>query len=135
MRGHFGQNTNDMIYDQWRDCNFFGEVNAKPSLTEPAKTYTVYDYLRDPSLVLGSRRPVEEPVSPDDIDVLDSWDQEIPRDPSLYGAGDAASAPRSPKAGTGGAKAPKPGANAPKSESKDSEEQAADAEGANKATE
>jgi len=92
-----------MIQDLWRKQNAFGEVNNKPSLTEPVKTYSVYDYLRDPSIVLGSRKPVEgsasgyidlsDPRNPKLVETLedipDSWDSELPRDPAIYGAGDA----------------------------------------------
>lgn len=94
-----------MIQDQWREQNEFGEFNDLPSMTEPIKTYTVYDYLRDPSIVLGQRKPVEasevgyidtsdprrtrvvETTTFDDLE--DSWNQDLPRDPALYGAGDA----------------------------------------------
>lgn len=120
-------------------------------MTEPVKTFSVYDYLRDPSIVLGQHRPVEgsesgyiemDPQTRESRvvetqtfeDLLDSWDQELPRDPDLYGAGDTAA--RKPRRKASGAqdKSPQPEADASPAAASAAGKQAADAKSANQAT-
>lgn len=77
-----------MLQDQWRETNSPGEINGLPSMTEPARLYSINEYLANPALILRTRTPYFASEDPSalkgDQDVDDDWSTEVPRDPDLY---------------------------------------------------
>lgn len=84
-----------MIQDFYRSQISPGEINMSPSLTEPARIYSIGELLARPDLILSSRSGYsEDSYDPadrsswdrldDPQDIPDNFDFEVPRDPDLY---------------------------------------------------
>lgn len=84
-----------MIEDLYRNDIRLGEINNSPSMTEPARIYSISELLARPELILRSRSgyaeeevDISDPSAMDRVsdpqDIQDPWDFEVPRDPDFY---------------------------------------------------